>query len=94
MNHRKESKPRMKRQRTVKPIHVSQECLQHFSKANLDARLRWMAGHYARAHALGTVARKKRRNAAKAKAKKEIATSAAAIGKKNLPRVNSTESRR
>ena len=46
------------------------------------------------AHALGTVARKKRRNAAKAKAKKEIATSAAAIGKKNLPRVNSTESRR
>jgi len=95
IDHRKDTnKPRVRGQRAAKPTHVSQECLQHFSRADLEARLRWMAGHYARAHAQGTFARKKRRSASKAKAKKEITTSAAATGKKNLPRVNSTESPR
>jgi hypothetical protein len=32
-----------------------------------------MEGHYGRAHALGTVARRKRKSAAKAKVKKELA---------------------
>ena len=70
---RKESKSRAKRQRIVKPTHISRECAQHFARTDLESRLSWMAGHYDRAHALGTVARRKRKSAAKAKVKKELA---------------------
>ena len=76
----------------VKPTHISQECAAHFSRANLEARLRWMAGHYARAHTLGMGARKKRKSADKAKTKQGTARATVTAGKKSS-HFNSTESR-
>lgn len=72
IQNRKEAKSRVKRQRIVKPTHISRECALHFARTDLEARLSWMAGHYGRAHALGTPARRKRKSAAKAKAKVKV----------------------